>query len=178
MKKVAIDIGHARNTGARGCGYDEHAQCAVIAEHLKRKLESFKVQNIHANIVDFPNLSNSGDLAATVNVINAGDYDAVVSLHMDASDNPTAKGAHVCYCSDAGGLLAKEIALRLCPQLPGRAQPTMYRPGLYVLKHTRPVAVLVECGFITNLDDAVWVAQNVERVALSIALGVAAYFEG
>ena len=38
-----------------------------------------------------------------------------------------------------------------------------------------PVAVLVECGFITNEGDAHWVYEHPERVALAIALGVAAW---
>lgn len=177
MKKVAIDIGHARLTGARGCGYDEHTQCAIIATHLKRKLESFKVLNIQADIIDFPELSNSGDLAAAVRAINAGKYDCCVSLHMDCSDNPAARGAHVCYTSAKGKQLAQEIALRLCPQLPGRAEQTVKRPGLYILKYTRPVTVLAECGFISHPGDAELVANAPDRVALPIALGIAAYLE-
>lgn len=32
--KIAIDIGHARQTGARGCGLEEHALCARMAPLL------------------------------------------------------------------------------------------------------------------------------------------------
>ena len=177
MKRIAIDIGHANKTGARGNGYEEHEMCKVLAEELKNALECFKVQQFQADIIDFPTQSNSGDLSTTVKAINAGGYDASVSLHMDAASVPTAHGAHVCYYSTSGKVLANEIALRLCPQLPGRANKTVKRDNLYVLKKTKPVAVLVECGFITNPSDAAWVKHNPDKVALSIALGIAAFFD-
>lgn len=175
MKKIAIDIGHAYKTGARGNGYDEHEMCAILAKAVKASLEKFKTQTFTADIIDFPGKSNTGDLTATVSAINAGGYDASVSLHMDAASTPNAHGAHVCYISAKGKKLAEEIALRLCPQMPGRANKTVKRDNLYVLKHTKPVAVLVECGFITNPGDAKWVAENPDKVALPIALGIAAF---
>ncbi len=173
--RIAIDIGHARHTGATGNGYHEHTQCAIIAAHLKHILQSYKVDPITATIIDYPDHTNTADLTATVRTINAGTYDAVISLHMDASDNPAARGAHVCYYSENGKQLAEQIALRLCPQLPGRASQTVKRTDLYILKHTRPTAVLIECGFITNPADAEWVDNNPDKVATPIALGIAAY---
>ena len=59
MYNVAIDIGHAHNTGAQGNGYHEHTQCAKIAAALKHKLESYKLAPIHADIIDHPQLTNS-----------------------------------------------------------------------------------------------------------------------
>lgn len=199
--RIAIDVGHALGTGAKGCGFQEHEMCKKIAGELKAALERFKVGEYEADVIDFEEKSNSGDLSATVQAVNAGGYDVCVSLHMDAASrvaryetvvdedgikrkepvyeaNPVPHGAHVCYVSERGKELAEEIALRLCPQLPGRAVQVVRRGDLYVLKRTRPVAVLVECGFITNEGDAKWVAENPDKVALPIALGVAAFCEG
>ena len=175
MKRIAIDIGHARGTSARGF-VDEHDTCAALAVEVKSALESFKVDTFQADIIDFPDKTNSGDLTATAKAVNAGGYDACVSLHMDCSDNPTAHGAHVCYYSTNGKRLAEEIAMRLCPYLPGRAEQTVKRSDLYVLKKTKPVAVLVECGFCTNEDDAAVVKKQPFVIARAIALGIAAYF--
>lgn len=180
MKKyrVAIDVGHAKGTGAVGCGFCEHEMCKLVAGELKVALESFKTACYEADVVDFEEKTNSGDLAATVQAVNKGGYDVCVSLHMDASANCLAHGAHVCYVSERGKVLAHEIALRLCPQMPGRSEQVVRRQDLYVLKRTVPVAVLVECGFVTNEGDAHWVYQHPDKVALSIALGVAAFCEG
>lgn len=175
--RFAIDIGHADGTGARGCGFEEHALCARIAAALKEILESFKLHEFRADIIDFPSCTNGADLAASVAAINAGQYDACISLHMDASENAGAHGAHVCCCSSAGQRMAEEIALRLCPQLPGRYEQVKKRPDLYFLRKTRPPAVLVECGFITNPHDAAWVDDHIFHVARAIALGLAAALE-
>lgn len=198
MKRIAIDVGHARGTGARGF-VDEHETCTMLAEEVKQALESFKVDTFQADIVDFPDKINGGDLSATVKAVNAGDYDLCVSLHMDAASrlagyeeitcddgsvesvpiyepDPVPHGAHVCYYSTNGKRLAKEIAMRLCPYLPGRAEQMVKRTDLYVLKNTKPVAVLVECGFCTNEDDAAVVKKQAYVIARAIALGIAAYF--
>lgn len=177
MKRIAIDVGHADGSGARGNGLEEHEMCALIAEELKNCLEGFRVQEFSTEVIDFPEKGNSGDLVATVKAVNAGEYDACVSLHMDASENEHAHGAHVCYVSGNGKRMAREIASRLCVQMPGRAQHVVQRTDLYVLRKTVPVAVLVECGFITNCGDAAWVKAHVVEVARSIALGIAAYFD-
>lgn len=174
MKRIAIDIGHARGTGARSF-VDEHETCAALAEEVKRALESFKVDTFQADIIDFPDKTNSGDLSATAKAINAGGYDACISLHMDYSDNPTAHGAHVCYYSQNGKRMANEIAIRLCPHMPGRAEQTVKRTDLYILKKTNPVAALVECGFCTNEYDSAVVKKQAYVIARAIALGIAAY---
>lgn len=198
MKKIAIDIGHARGTGARGF-VDEHETCAELAAEVKRVLESFKVDTFRADIIDFPEKSNGGDLSATVKAINAGKYDLCVSLHMDAASriagyeeitcddgsvesvpiyepDPVPHGAHVCYYSTNGKRLAEEIAMRLCPYLPGRAEQTVKRTDLYVLKNTKPVSGLIECGFCTNENDAAAVKTHKFYIARAIALGIATYF--
>ena len=198
MKRIAIDVGHARGTGARGF-VDEHEMCAALAMEVKNILESFKVDTFQADIVDFPDKTNSGDLSAAVKTINAGDYDLCVSLHMDAASriagyeemtcddgsvesvpiyepDPVPHGAHVCYYSQNGKRLAREIARRLCPYLPGRAEQVVKRTDLYILKKTRPVACLVECGFCTNEYDAALVKKQAYVIARAIALGIAAYF--
>ena len=198
MKRIAIDIGHARCTGARWY-VDEHDTCATLAEEVKRVLESFKVDTFQADIIDFPDKTNSGDLSASAKTVNAGGYDVCVSLHMDFASkvlgyeqivnedgttesvaiygaDPEPHGAHVCYYSTNGKRLASEIAMRLCPHLPGRAKQTVKRTDLYILKQTKPVAVLVECGFCSNEYDAAVVKKQAYVIARAIALGIAAYF--
>jgi len=167
--KIVIDIGHARGTGARGCGQEEHAVCADIAAELAHELAS---RGNVCHVVDFPDMSNRDDLAATVREINSIKPDISISLHCDASDNPAAHGAHVCYVSERGERLARAIASELCALLPGRAQQVVRRGDLYVLRHTVCPAVLVECGFITNGKDCHIVTQRTGAVADAIAQGV------
>lgn len=166
--KIAIDIGHARATGASGNGLQEHAVCNGLAAFLADDLES----HFEVLVVDFPKLSNSGDLRETVREINEYAPALSVSLHCDSSQNATACGAHVIYVSEAGRAAAVEIAGRLCPLMPGRANRTVKQSDLYVLNNTRCPAVLVECGFLTNTRDADMLRYEGQRLARAIASGV------
>lgn len=168
--KIAIDIGHARATGATGNGLQEHEVCTRLALLLAAELRAVAT----VRVVDFPQLSNGGDLRETVRDINAWGADLSVSLHCDASQNATARGAHVIYTSAAGGEVSAEIAARLCPLMPGRANRTVKRRDLYVLNNTHCPAVLVECGFLTNSKDADMLRHELPRLARAIAAGVQA----
>ena len=175
-KIIAIDVGHARGTGARGNGLKEHEVCAEIAEYLSMEIQA---KGLQALVVDYPGKTNAGDLAETVRAVNASGAVLCVSLHCDASDNALAKGAHVIYTSEAGGRCAGYIAKHLCSFFPGRANKTVKRGNLYVLNNTRCVAVLCECGFLTNPDDAsrLATAEGKRSVARRIAVGITEYLQ-
>lgn len=173
--KIAIDVGHAAGTGARGNGLEEHAVVADIAAALADKLAA---HGHECHVIDFPEKDNKSDLVATVKEINRIAPDFSISLHCDASDNPAARGAHVCYVSAAGRRLAEVVASELCALLPGRAEQVVRRGDLYVLKHTVCPAVLIECGFITHQYDCYIASQRPEAVADAVAQGVEDYVAG
>lgn len=172
---IALDIGHADGTGARGNGLEEHAIAKEITPHLKVILEGL---GHTVAVIDYPDRSNSDDLNATIREANKGGYDVGISVHCDCSDNADAHGAHVCYLSTSGLRLADAIAGRLCKFLPGRAKKTVKRANLAVLKSTKAVWVLVECGFISNVDDASILSRQAYRVSEQIALGINDYKKG
>lgn len=169
---IVIDIGHARNTGARGNGLEEHAVISTIAPLLASRLRK---SGHTVDIIDYPDKSNTDDLNATVRAVNAGGYALCISLHCDASDNPQAHGAHVCYVSSGGKEVAESIAWHLCALLPGRAEMIVKRTNLAILNQTRPVSVLCECGFITNTYDSNLMSREPELIAKTIADGVNDY---
>ncbi len=47
---IALDIGHANNTGSRGNGLEEHATAMTIADHLAPML---RAQGHNVEIIDF-----------------------------------------------------------------------------------------------------------------------------
>lgn len=172
---IALDIGHAKGTGARGHGLEEHAVATSIVDHL---FTALKDQGHNVHVIDFPNMSNSEDLNATIRAANAGGYDLGISIHCDcAHDKPDARGAHVCFYpgSVPGSRLAACIAEPLADLLPGRANTIQSRPGLAILKKTRMPWALCECGFITNPADAALMKEHPGRIAEAIAEGVKDY---
>ncbi len=167
--EVIIDVGHAGGTGARNGEWEEHAVCAGLAAELREWLAGHGVE---AEVIDFPDESNAEDLRDTVAAANGRSGVRVgVSLHMDAG-RESAHGGHVCYYSEAGKKLAVEVAAGLCRVLPGRAERVVRRTDLYVLRHTKPVWVLCECGFITNAGDLELVLRKPGAVVAAIGEGV------
>ena len=168
--KILIDIGHAEGSGARGNGCEEHELCTVIGRELKA---IFEARGDEAVVIDFPDMGNAGDLEATAREANRhGDAVCGISLHMDCAESAGARGGHVCYVSARGKELAEAVAGHLCALLPGRAERVVKRTGLYILKHTRAVWVLCECGFISNAGDCELAKGRPREVALAIARGV------
>lgn len=168
--KIALDVGHARHTGATGNGLQEHEYVDKLAGYVKDMLCAQPY--IHADIVDHPELSNRGDLNAAIAEVNAGNYDAVISLHCDCSDNPSARGCHVCFRTLAGYAIGVEIAERLAVHLPGRAELMVQRKDLAILNQTRPPACLVECGFLSNEQDALVLKTRAILLARAISEGI------
>lgn len=169
--KIALDVGHANGTGASGNGLQEHDVCQKVAAHLRTLLEG----EHHVAVIDFAEKTNREDLNATVKALNEYPYDFGIFLHCDCSDKEEAHGAHGCYVSGKGRKLAEAIAASLCKLLPGRAQHVVCRTDLAVLRHTKPVMVLVECGFISNVYDSTMQRFRPHVIAEAIAEGVRAY---
>lgn len=169
---IAIDIGHANGTGARGNGLQEHEVATAIAEHLAAAI---RAAGHSAAIYDYPNLSNRADLNASIAAINNSSADLAVSIHCDCSDNINARGAHVCYVSGTGYRIAKAVAAKLCSLLPGRAEQVSLRSDLAILTRTHPAAILCECGFISNPADAQIQRSRPADIAAAIASGIINY---
>ncbi len=189
---IGIDVGHATGTGAV-CGvYDEHEINVELAGKLAAVLAG---QGQDVEVYDYPSLSNTADIKATIAAVNADNPDCLISLHCDCASkvvgyerdedgnevevygpNPAARGAHVCYVSKAGGKLAACIARRLCALLPGRAESTVKRGNLAILNQTRCVTALCESGFVTSDEDMAVVTGRMDEVAEAIARGVMDYY--
>lgn len=173
----AIDIGHAHGTGSHGHGLDEHTVATHVAALLKNHLTA---AGHSVTLIDYPHISNEADLAMAISDINAGDFHAAISLHCDASSNPSAHGAHVCYhaTSERGKILAEFVAAPLTRLMPGRACSVQPRPdeskglsSLAILRQTRPTAILIEMGFISNVEDAAKLACA-ETIAHALTCGI------
>ena len=76
IDKIAIDVGHARGTGAFGNGLQEHEVCEQIALYLRNELHA---HGLCVGVYDFPGMSNTGDLVATAQAVNAGGFGLCVS---------------------------------------------------------------------------------------------------
>ena len=99
---------------------------------------------------------------------NSGGYDLVAELHLNASALHNARGCEVLYISESGKAVAQRIQEQLAKAFKSRG--IQKRTGLYMLKSTKPTAVMIESFFCDNSEDCE-IAEKT-NVALMIAQGI------
>lgn len=130
---------------------------------------------------DVPFTTVGADLSARTRIANQAGAQLFVSIH-ENSLGTTSSGTetyHFYYASAAARALAvsvhQAVVLRL--GLPDRG---IRQAGFYVLKNTVMPAILVEGAFVSNPDEALYLAQPTTRQALAegIGSGVASFVAG
>jgi N-acetylmuramoyl-L-alanine amidase len=175
---IVVDAGHGgHDPGARGVSaVSEKSINLNLAIKLAGLLRSrgAKVVTTRERDVFIP----LDDRAATADRMRA---DLFISIHADSSQRSSVSGTTIYISRNASGqseAAARCIATAL--EHAGIECRGVHGAGYRVLVgHSRP-AVLVECGFLTNRDDAQRLSTSAyqSRVAEAIANGVADHFKG
>ena len=113
-------------------------------------------------------------LAKIVSECNSHSVDLDVSIHLNSGRNDyegdgSIGGTEVwCYNEKT-----RSIAERICEQIASlgfRNRGVKYSTKLYVLRKTKAPAILIECAFVDDADDAkLW---NAEKIATAIVQGI------
>ncbi len=183
--RVYIDQGHNPrdyNTGAEGNGYFEQDITYEVGRLLYEYLDSnpeFTPRLSRPTPDTVLGTSNASSVTARVNQANSWGADIFVSIHTNASINPSANGSEALIYSESSTEaynLAEDIITNLTEVTGLRNRGIIERPGLYVLRRTAMPAVLVELGFITNPEDAELMANSPNLFALGIYRGILEYY--
>ncbi|MCD7035892.1 N-acetylmuramoyl-L-alanine amidase [Metabacillus sp. GX 13764] len=175
---IIADAGHGYSTPGKRTvdGMREYEFNREVAHHLKIFLEKYQNTAVlfsHSDKRDVP-------LSERTSLANSHHADLFVSIHANASgDGKTWNGAggietfvHTSFPLKAfqlAQLLQKKLTAATCRKSRG-----IKGADFYVLKHTKMPAVLVECGFMTNKEEAglLRTAAYQERCAWAIAEGI------
>jgi len=121
-------------------------------------------------------------VGGSVRLSNAGDYNAHLALHSNASPAELAgqiQGTDVYFYqgSAEGEALAQLIAANLRNIYP-HAELVNVVPNrtLYELIHVEAPTVLVELAYHDNPEDAQWIVDNIDPIAKALALSLTQYF--
>jgi N-acetylmuramoyl-L-alanine amidase/LysM repeat protein len=193
-KKVGIDIGHGENTfnngskGVRknGVGYEEHHFNATVGNIVNARLKELGFDTVMAQ----PAFKNDVALTTRTNKYNAEKCDIVVSIHANAGV-ASANGACAFYwhTSASGKKLAETFGRNFKAMVDGvdlhgnglHASQRGSWTNLHMVRETNMVAILVECGFMTNSNDFEYIfgkhsKKYREEVAEAIVKTVCDYF--
>lgn len=156
--KIAITVGHSRlkngcYTSADGTKYggcNEYIWCKKYSEQLEAALK----QNGHkVDVIICPEkkfTSSSEEKPYKLNIINSGNYNLVIELHLNSSLQ-TANGTEVLYKTDSAKKYATEVQKQLSTVF--RDRGIKNRTDLYILNGSKAPAILIETFFCTNKND-------------------------
>ncbi|MBQ5782668.1 MAG: N-acetylmuramoyl-L-alanine amidase, partial [Oscillospiraceae bacterium] len=172
--KIYIDPGHG--------GYDSGALPiegmkteAQINREIAQKVVAI-LQSRGAN-VQMTDTTNYVSLDARVNASQSYAPHLFVSIHQNSSTSPSAKGSEVWYFNPYSEIYADRISSSLSGALGTKDRGEKY--GWYkVTTHMEFPAVLVECGFLSNVTeyDKLKNDDYQNAMATAIADGIAAAF--
>ncbi|MDR2267035.1 MAG: N-acetylmuramoyl-L-alanine amidase [Christensenellaceae bacterium] len=189
---VVIDAGHGGIDGG-GIGIRSNTTEAEINLSIALKLKVYleALGNINPILTrtnadglyetDATNKKTS-DLKARKAIITTASPDAVISIHCNQFPNRTRRGALTFYNSnsDMGINLAQSVQTFLNKLNQIHLETTYLAAGgdYYILNCTNYPSVLVECGFLSNVQDDKLLndASYQTELAKAITLGVTSFF--
>lgn len=150
--KIIIDLGHGGcDSGAIGQNGTMESNAVL---YLGKEIE--KILGESDLDVKFTRLSNKyislGDRCKVANSFNS---DYFVSIHMNSSSDTNVRGVEVWQYnneSESLNIFSNNICSDIAKALKIKNRGVKYSKDLYVLKHTKMPACLIEVDFISNLD--------------------------
>ena len=181
---VVVDAGHGGGDGGAvsADGTAEAGLNLAVAKLVKAELEALGMNVIMTRENgDALASTKKADMAARRSIMNSPGVDCVVSIHMNKFTDCSVHGPMAFYMqgSAEGEKLAKAVIDSITAAI--SAPPRPANPGdYYVIRESEPVAVLVECGFLSNSRDAELLCDPAHQrtLAKAVAEGVKSYFDG
>lgn len=191
QKVVVVDPGHGGDDpGMIGVGgLKEKGINLTVSMELKAALEQQGFVVVMTREEDkglYDNVSHNKkaqDMQRRISLINEANPVLTVSIHQNSYPDASVRGPQVFYYKDSqeGEQLAKVLQESLNTGL-GIERPREAKGNTtyYLLKRSLGVLVIVECGFLTNPDEAslLQTGEYQKKVAESIAQGIGRYAEG
>ena len=147
----------------------------------KNDVEVVMTRDSDAGLND-PDVSNKKvqDMKRRIALIEEESPDLTVSIHQNSYPEEYVHGAQVFYYtgSTQGKRLAEIIQAQLVERAdPGNRRQVKANDSYYLLKKTGVPIVIVECGFLSNREEAARLCtpEYQERVAWAIHMGILQY---
>lgn len=190
-KVVVIDPGHGGEDPGK-VGIDGSLEKEInlsIARKLKELLETEGIKVYLTRESDSGLYKDSdtnkklADMKARCKIIDECNADIVVSIHQNSYSQESVSGAQVFYYqySEEGKKLAAMIQAELKNGLDTEnTREAKSDSTYYMLLHTPCPTVIVECGFLSNSNEAALLndEEYQEKIATAIAKGVGIYLGG
>ena len=186
-KLIYIDAGHGgTDPGAVGAQAREKDINLAITLKTKELLEKEGVQVVLTRTDDgglykeTDGNKKRADLNRRCEIIEENQVDFVVSIHQNSYTSPQIKGAQVFYytTSKESQELAETVQKTLIEQVdPDNHRQAKANDSYYLLKKTESAIIIVECGFLSNPEEAQKLTEEAyqQQMADAICTGIFQY---
>ncbi len=190
-KCIVLDAGHGgADPGKVGInGIEEKHINLEIVRRIKKYLEAADVRVVltreNDQVPEEGQRKNQKvqDMRRRVDVIESNRPHAVVSIHQNSFPQEAVHGAQVFYYT--GSVSGQKLASRLQNAVTryadiGNQRQIKANDSYYLLKKTSVPIVIVECGFLSNWEEAekLRTAEYQDKMAWAITLGILQYLNG
>ena len=155
---VVIDAGHGADDPGK-VGVNDALEKDInlqIALKVKACLEEKGIQVVMTREDDVAEESKLGDMKKRVELINEVKPAITVSIHQNSYSDASIKGAQVFYYTDSE--VSKEAASIMQEELrtidETNKREIKANNTFYMLKKTETPTIIVECGFLSNPEEA------------------------
>lgn len=168
MAKIYISpSSQPANTYAYG-NTNEQEQCRKIAAALEKELDRCGF-NSKAGM--------NGTMYSRVYESNEFGADLHLPIHTNACDGKVA-GLRIFVYKKGGEAerIARAIDAELAPITPGTSDGISAQPQLYEAKNSKGLCVYIEVGFHDNKEEAKWIIEHTQDIAVAIAKGLCNHY--
>ena len=180
-KVLLLDAGHGgKDPGASGNGLVEKDLTLTLLQKINKELDKDIKVYLTRNSDVYPDNNSRARIANQI-------ADAMVSIHMNASESPLSNGTETLYknhSNDTGETLtSKQLATliqnNLIEATGNNNRGIVHRQDLLILNGTTVPAVIVEVAFLSNAGDALKLSQEdfLDDVAEAIAEAIEDAFD-
>ena len=176
VKNICVDPGH----GGKDPGAVDHSIHEEDFNLIISSMVAAQLRQVMFSVVQTRAYDETKSLGDRCKIANDNNCNVFVSVHANAAEQDRAEGFEIFCMSDSGKLLATDILNSVQALIPGlKIRGIKKSRGLYVLKHTRMPAVLIECGFITNPEEAGFLKDEKSQVLMATAIsqGILKHFK-
>lgn len=181
-KIVVIDAGHGGDDPGK-IGINNALEKEInlqIAKEIKKYLEKAGITVVMTREND-SSLKNSKaeDMRERVKIIDESKAKIAVSIHQNSFPSEAEKGAQVFYFSESeeGVKIAQILQNHLKILDPENKREIKENNSYFLLKRTKTPTVIVECGFLSNWEEAEKLTETEyqKEIAQVISEGILAY---
>ncbi|MCI8584895.1 MAG: N-acetylmuramoyl-L-alanine amidase [Lachnospiraceae bacterium] len=185
---VVLDAGHGGGDPGK-IGVDDSLEKdlnLIIAKKVQKLLEQQDVEVVMTRETDAglyeEQTSNKKvqDMKNRCVLINETQPDCVVSIHQNSYHEEYVTGAQVFYygTSEEGERLARTLQEKLIAYVdPENHREAKANESYYLLKKTEVPIVIVECGFLSNWEEAKKLQEDSyqNQIAWAVSMGILSY---